>query len=65
VDDFSEGYAAVHYKGKWGFVDRYGKVVVRAVYSSVEPFRAGLARVKDGSGRAYYINPEGMIVLSE
>ena len=62
--DFSEGYAAVYYRGKWGYVDRYGKVIVRAIYTDAEPFQGGLARVKDSSGRFFYINKDGLVVLS-
>ena len=64
VADFSEGYAAVYYRGKWGYVDRYGKVIVRAIYTDAEPFQGGLARVKDSSGRFFYINKDGLVVLS-
>ena len=40
---FSEGLAAVKSKGKWGFVNAKGKVVVKPEYDTVFDFLGGRA----------------------
>jgi hypothetical protein len=40
---FSEGLAAVKYKGKWGFIDRAGVFAIKPAFSSVGSFSCGLA----------------------
>jgi hypothetical protein len=42
---FSEGLAAVRIKGKWGYIDRTGKMVIAPEYVKVTPFHQGLACV--------------------
>jgi len=42
----------VQIDGRWGFVDRSGRVVVEAVYDSVSTFADGLARVELGADRS-------------
>ena len=42
---FSEGLAAVTQYGKWGFIDRTGKIVIGLQYDEVTGFRDGLAHV--------------------
>jgi hypothetical protein len=35
--------------GKWGFIDKTGRVVIPLIYDYVEPFHEGLCRfLKDG-----------------
>ncbi len=48
-DDFSEGLAFVMKDGKWGYIDKTGKVVIPFEYDSARDFKEGLAHVwKDG-----------------
>jgi hypothetical protein len=56
VKDFSEGLAAVRVDGKWGFIDRTGKMTIPAQFGIAEPFSEGLAAVsvkqeEEGGGR--------------
>ena len=46
ADFFSEGFAGVKLNGKWGFVDKSGKVVVPIKYEDGRSFSEGLAAVK-------------------
>jgi len=47
--DFHEGLAAIKRDGKWGFIDKTGKVVIAPQYDYVRQFSEGLAAVqKDG-----------------
>lgn len=60
--NFSEGLSKVIYQGKWGFIDKSGKIVIEAVYEKVEDFRNGYAAVlKDGKWG--FINKKGEIVI--
>jgi len=42
---FKEGLARIKVKGKWGFVDKTGKVVVNPIYENALDFKDGLAAV--------------------
>jgi len=62
---FSEGLAAVRKKGKWGFIDIHGKMVILPKYDDVKrSFHNGLALVEwngklgyiDKSGKEYWVN---------
>jgi hypothetical protein len=44
--------------GKWGYIDKSGKVVVNAIYNRVGKFEGSKARVEDESG-SYYIDKKG------
>ncbi|MCO5240938.1 MAG: WG repeat-containing protein, partial [Chitinophagaceae bacterium] len=47
VSDFSEGLAAVKgYGGKWGFIDKTGKEVIKCTYDNVYGFKDGIAWVE-------------------
>lgn len=47
VSDFSEGLAAVKgYGGKWGFIDKTGKEVIKLKYENVQSFNDGIAWVE-------------------
>jgi len=52
--------------GKWGFIDSTGKQVIDFKYDAVQPFKNGLARVKDfekwGKELWAYIDKTGKIV---
>lgn len=43
---FDETYAAVKIKGKWGFVDKNGEIVIKPKYDDARSFSNGLAAVK-------------------
>jgi len=62
VSVFSEGLATVrignHENGKWGFVDKTGKVVIKIKYDFVEDFERGLAKVKL-NGKYGFIDKRG------
>ena len=49
--------------GKWGFIDRSGKIVIAPQFDGVSGFHDGLARVTAG-GRVVFINVNGQIVLT-
>lgn len=44
--------------GKWGFIDKAGKVIIPLQYDSVQDFYKGKAKVKL-NGREFYIDKEG------
>jgi hypothetical protein len=46
---YSEEFAAVRQNGKWGFIDKAGKIIVPAIYDDVTSFGEGLAGVKQGN----------------
>ena len=46
VEDFSEGFAAVCYDGKWCFVNKQGKFVFDKQFKECWGFHEGLAKVK-------------------
>jgi hypothetical protein len=45
-DSFSEGLVPVSIKGKWGFMDRTGKLAIPPQFEDAEDFSEGLAPVK-------------------
>lgn len=55
---------AVRDKGRQGFMDASGRIVIDAVYTKVYPFSDGLAAVADDSHRWGYINERGEIVIA-
>lgn len=42
---FSEGMARIKVKGKWGFIDKMGKVIINPIYDNAMEFKEGLALV--------------------
>ncbi|OAB44378.1 WG repeat-containing protein [Paenibacillus glacialis] len=50
-------------KGKWGFVDRFGKVVIPFKYDNADSFSEGLAIVYNGQGKIGFINKKGALVI--
>lgn len=44
---FSNQTAAVQYAGKWGYINRYGNMVIDAQFSTALPFLNGKAMVQD------------------
>ena len=47
ANDFSEGLASVNKDGKWGFIDKTGKVIIPFIYEIYNPeeFHEGLVRM--------------------
>lgn len=57
---FSEGLLAVaDSKGKMGYMDTRGNIVIPCKYESVRPFKQGWASVEVGKKNVYYINLQG------
>lgn len=72
VSGFSEGLCAVLDNGKWGFVDKKGKVIIPPKYfminyyqpiPSTTAFNEGLANVAIADAEWGYINPKGEVVI--
>ena len=60
---YSEGLAYVEdAKGKCGFIDETGEVVIPCKWKCVWNFYDGLASVKDANGKEYIIDKTGKIV---
>ncbi|RAU95722.1 WG repeat-containing protein [Paenibacillus sp. YN15] len=59
---FSGGLAAVSQNGRYGYIDRSGKVAVPFQYDMAYDFSEGLAKVEK-SGKAGYINKQGTVVI--
>ena len=60
---FSEGLAGLYDHGKWGFIDKTGKVVISPQFSYESEFKEGVAPVKDGK-KWGYIDKTGKMVIS-
>lgn len=59
---FATGLAAIKLKGKWGFVDVKGEVMIEAQFDDALSFFQHLAAVKQGDNWGY-INKKGQIVI--
>ena len=78
--DFSHGLARVNiggghggsecdeiFGGKWGFIDKQGKMVIDPQFDAVRPFANGLAVVRigdDKTGKWGFIDPQGKFVIN-
>jgi WG containing repeat len=63
LSDFSEGVAAARREGKFGFIDKDGKVTVGFQFQRAFPFRSGKARVFRGpDGRSGLIDRTGTLL---
>jgi hypothetical protein len=63
---FSEGLAAVQYSGKFGFINRKGKFVIKPQFSNADSFYNGLAKVgivKENWFYEGYVNHKGEYVV--
>jgi WG containing repeat len=50
---FAQGFAPVKIDGKWGYIDRAGRVVVQPTYDAAFPFRGDYAVVREGDKRGF------------
>lgn len=59
----SEGLMRFELDGKWGFIDRTGKMVIPPTYDAAYDFSEGLAAVRVGNGWGY-INHDNKLVIN-
>jgi hypothetical protein len=61
---YKSGYylALVSYKGKYGFINDKGKVVITPQYQEVGNFKEGLVYVKK-NGKAGFVDKKGKVVI--
>jgi WG containing repeat len=52
----------IQYGGKWGFMDRTGKIVIKPQFEEVGDFFDGLARMEKGQQWGF-INEKGLVVI--
>ena len=57
-----KGLRRVKKDGKWGFIDKNGKVVIEPQYDFAEPFSEGLGKVKK-DGKWGFIDKSGKVVI--
>jgi WG containing repeat len=67
ADPFYEGLAGVRINGKWGFIDKAGKIVIKPQWGAVGFFRGGVASVllgkyEDPKGKNGYIDRTGRYI---
>jgi WG containing repeat len=63
---FKNGLALISARGKWGYMDRAGKVVIKPQYLWAKHFGEGLAVVNDkDSGGEFYIDKTGKPISSK
>lgn len=58
----SEGLVGVKKNGKWGFIDKTGKIIIEPQYHYVASFSEGLAVVKQ-NGKYGFIDKTGKVVI--
>src|ERR1041385_3664300 len=64
AQSFAMGFAPVKVAGKWGFIDRAGRVAVKATYDGAFPFRGEYAVVRQGEKRGFLrLDPQGGISI--
>jgi len=57
------GLARVKLSGKWGYIDRTGRIVINPQFEEAGDFSEGLARVKTG-GKWGYIDRTGRFLIN-
>jgi WG containing repeat len=63
---FENGLGLISARGKWGYIDRTGKVVIKPRYLRAGHFREGFAAVNDkDSGGDFYIDKTGKPISSK
>lgn len=58
----SEGVAKVRSKGKYGFIDITGKIIIKLKYDEIRDFKEGLAAVKH-DGKWGFVNRAGIQIV--
>lgn len=61
---FTDGLARVRQNGKYGFIDKTGKLIIPAKFESAEPFSEGFAAVML-NGKVSYIDKKGIDVFKK
>jgi len=59
---FSEGLAQIEKNGKWGYIDKTGKVVIKPQFEYAAQFSEGLAKIKTKEGWSYIDNTGSVII---
>ncbi|MDE7414248.1 MAG: WG repeat-containing protein [Muribaculaceae bacterium] len=62
LENFSEGLASIMIGGKYGFIDKSGKLVIPAKYSVLDSFSEDLARVEIG-GKWGFVDKSGKLII--
>ena len=62
VYSFEEGLAAIEQNGKWGFMDKQGKIIIKPKFEIVRDFSVGLAAVLL-NGSWGFIDKKGKIIM--
>jgi len=62
VKSFHEGMAAVEGKGKWGYINTRGQLVIPLWYNDAGNFQNGIARVLNRYNNVLYINKEANVL---
>ena len=60
---FIDDYAAVKKGGKWGFVDKTGKIIIEPSFSGAKSFGHGIGAVCNESGKWGFITSSGRVVI--
>lgn len=68
INDFNDGLASFFVgnnweTGKWGFIDKTGKIIIKPIFDEAESFYNGLAYVKTADLEGY-INKQGNFIWS-
>jgi hypothetical protein len=59
---FAHGLAPVKMGGKWGYIDRAGRLAVQPAYEAAFPFRGAYAVIRQGGKRGFLrLDPQGGI----
>ena len=62
-DYFAHWAAVKDDNGKWGYIDKTGKLVIPCQWEATEGFSEKLAAVKDATGKWGYIDTKGNVVI--
>ncbi|PMB41302.1 hypothetical protein CEN40_20615 [Fischerella thermalis CCMEE 5205] len=65
VGSFSEGLAEVKVDGKWGYIDKSGKIVIQPQFDDVSKFSEGLAKAWIAGQNWGYIDKTGNFVIPQ
>jgi hypothetical protein len=71
LTDFSEGLAAVNVGGncglggRWGYIDKYRRVMIQFKFQWAGPFHNGKACVKEKDGQSSVIDLSGQVIPNE